>query len=102
MEREKLKTLILKNSFINKLRIEMKFDDSEYEELCNLLRKLIDVVKDDSSIDKELMVTLYTAPQVVHNIFLQFSGDKTMDEEFVMKLEDSWIELDQLVIDILE
>lgn len=101
MEREKLKALILKNSFINKLRIEMKFDDNEYEELCDLLGKLIDVVKDDRSIDKELMVTLYSAPQVVHNIFLQFSGDKTMDEEFIMKLEDAWIELDQLVIDIL-
>lgn len=101
MEKEKLKARILKNSFINKLRIKMKFDDNQYEELCNLFRKFIDVVKNDSSIDKELMVTLYSAPQVVHNIFLQFSGDNTMDEEFIMKLEDAWIELDQLVIDIL-
>ena len=101
MKREKLKALILKNFFIHKLRIELKFDDNEYEELCDLLGKLSDMVKDDRSIDKELMLTLYSGPQVVYNIFRQFSGGNTMDEEFIMKLEEAWIQLDQLVIDIL-
>lgn len=101
MEKEKLKECILKNSFVNKLRIEMQFDDNEYEELCDLLRKIINMVKNDKSIDKELMLTLYSTPQVVQNIFSEFSKNHAIDEEFTIKLEDAWIELDQLVIDIL-
>ena len=101
MKKEELKQLIIENNFINKLRIEMKYDVAEYDLLCKLLRKFKDVTDDDSDIDKELMLTIYTIPQVVRNIYLQFSGNKDFDEDFILKLEDSWIELDELVIDIL-
>lgn len=101
MNKEELKTLIIDNNFINKLRIEMKYDDREYNLLCRLLGEFKDVTKDDDNIDKELMLTLYSIPQVVHNIYLQFSENKDFDEDFISKLEDSWIELDELVIDLL-
>lgn len=101
MKKEELKSLIMNNNFINKLRIEMKYDDTEYELLCKFMAELKAVTNDDSDIDKELMLTLYTIPQAVRNIYLQFSDSKDYDEVFIFKLEDSWLELDRLVIDIL-
>ena len=73
MQKEELKALIINNNFINKLRIEMKYDDTEYDLLCKFMGELKAVIKDDSDIDKELMLTLYTIPQAVRNIYLQFS-----------------------------
>lgn len=96
-----IKSLILKNSFIDKLRIEMKFDDKEYKELCDLLNNLINTTKDDKTIDKELMLTLYYTPQAVRNMFLSFSSDGITNKELVSQLEDAWIELDQLILDLL-
>ena len=101
MQKEELKALIINNNFINKLRIEMKYDDTEYDLLCKFMAELKVVTNDDSDIDKELMLTLYTIPQAVRNIYLQFSDSKDYDEVFIFKLEDSWLELDRLVIDIL-
>ena len=62
MQKEELKALIINNNFINKLRIEMKYDDTEYDLLCKFMGELKAVIKDDSDIDKELMLTLYTIP----------------------------------------
>ena len=101
MQKEELKAFIINNNFINKLRIEMKYDDTEYDLLCKFMGELKAVIKDDSDIDKELMLTLYTIPQAVRNIYLQFSDSIDYDEAFIFKLEDSWLELDGLVIDIL-
>lgn len=74
----------------------MVFDENEFRNLCAALRLLATELENQSSIDKELALHLYSIPLITRNMFLSFDGDDPKPE-IAAKLEDAWVELDALV-----
>ena len=99
--REFLKERILNNSFVDKVRSEMKVDEEEYQALKELLIELIEELKKQKVIDKELALILYSMPQIIRNTFLSLETDDEEVSDLTNMLEDIWIELDELVIECL-
>jgi hypothetical protein len=99
--REFLKERILNNSFVDKVRSEMKVDEEEYRALKELLMELIVELKKEEVIDKELALILYSMPQIIRNTFLSLETDDEEVSDLTNMLEDIWIELDELVIECL-
>jgi hypothetical protein len=91
-----LKKRILSNPFVDQIRISMKFDEDAYNELRKDLRTLASSLKGSATIDRELMLSLYSMPVLVRNSFLSFAGRCPLPE-IAAKLEDAWVELDELV-----
>ena len=92
-----LKQLIVKNTFIDQVRNNMHIDESEYEKLCTALQNLALEWREDKLIDKELVLLLYSMPLMIRNIFLSFSDLGPPLPETANRLEDIWVELDDLV-----
>lgn len=91
------KKKILNNTFIDQLRIHMNIDEMEYEKLCVELQNLAKDWRGNKLIDKELTLALYSMPLMVRNIYLNLTNSDQLD--FVNRLEDIWVELDELVTD---
>lgn len=51
-------------------------------------------------IDKELALYLYSIPQMIRYAYDSFNGEIDKNE-LALKLEEAWIELDALVIEVL-
>lgn len=97
----KLKGRILNNTFVDKVRNEMVIDENEYEALREMLIMLSNELKSEQVIDKELALILYSMPQMIRNTFLSFTAHNVQGSELVSKLENIWIDLDELVIECL-
>ena len=93
---------ILENRFIDKIRQAVEFDEENYSRLCDLLREIGESTSVDEKIEKRLVLVLYSIPQMVRNSFLSFSGDPADLPEIALKLEDAWVDLDQLVLNIFQ
>lgn len=78
----------------------MVFDEDAFYNLCNDLKLLAKELKGSKVIDRELMLSLYSIPLVVRNMFLSFSNTEPLPE-IAIKLEDAWVDLDALVVDCL-
>ncbi|WNS43270.1 hypothetical protein [Paenibacillus sp. MMS20-IR301] len=50
---------------------------------------------------RKLALVLYSMPQMIRNTFLSFTAHDVKDSELLNKLEDVWMELDELVIEYL-
>ncbi|WNS43291.1 hypothetical protein [Paenibacillus sp. MMS20-IR301] len=96
-----LKGKILNNTFIDKVRNEMVVDEVEFEALRELLIELSKELKAEQVVNKELALVLYSMPQMIRNTFLSFTAHDVQDSELLNKLEDIWMELDELVIECL-
>jgi len=96
----KLKKQILSNTFTDQVLGSMTFDDSAYKKLCSSLKLLASELKGCNKIDRELMLSLYSIPTIVRNMFLSFSGVEDAPD-IALKLEDAWVELDALVMECL-
>ncbi|WP_088244111.1 hypothetical protein [Enterobacter sichuanensis] len=95
-----VKKKIIDNDFVNNVRINMVFNDEQYNDLVSSLDELANLLKNNESIDKKLALYLYTIPQMIRNAYASFDKmEKKPDLAF--KLEDAWIELDSLVINCL-
>ncbi len=95
-----LKARILANSFVDSVRISMTFDQIAYEEFVSCLNELASALKGRHSVDRELMLYLYSAPVMVRNAYLSFSESHT-ELEITNRLEDAWVELDRLITNCL-
>ncbi len=91
-----MKEEIIKNRFVDKIRQNMEIDEEEYQRLCNALNCLAEEWKKVEYIDKELVHYLYYIPLIVRNEFLSLKEIST-NNTFCDRLEDIWIELDDLV-----
>lgn len=98
---EFLKEKILNNSFVDKVRNDMKVDEEEYQALKEILNELIGELKKQKVIDKELALILYSMPQIIRNTFLSLKTSDERVSDLNNRLEDIWIELDELVIECL-
>ncbi|MFZ5987821.1 MAG: hypothetical protein ACOYWZ_11940 [Bacillota bacterium] len=96
-----LKEKILNNTFIDKVRNQMQIDEQQYKDLCESLETLANEWSNKEVIDKELALVLYSAPQIVRNIFLSFKEHNEPLPDIAKRLEDIWVELDALVIECL-
>ncbi|EBD3740467.1 hypothetical protein CRZ11_21730 [Salmonella enterica] len=95
-----VKQKIIDNNFVNEIRINMNFNNDEYNELISSLENLAICMKSERVIDKDLALYLYTIPQMIRNAYAGF--DKWEKKpELALRLEDAWIELDALVINCL-
>ncbi|NHZ91280.1 hypothetical protein F2P45_20005 [Massilia sp. CCM 8733] len=83
------------------VRMTRLYEDAELDRLKGLLSELADVLQHETVIDKDLVGSLYTLPQVVRNMFLSYDGPPTVRLEQFARLEDAWVDLDALVLDCL-
>jgi len=97
---QELKSRILSNTFVDSVRISMKFDQTAYEELVTSLDHLSSELSGKDSIDRELMLSLYATPTMIRNAYLSFK-EHTNPPEIANQLEDAWVELDELVTNCL-
>ncbi|MCU6228172.1 hypothetical protein [Enterobacter cloacae] len=95
-----VKKKIIDNGFVNNVRINMAFNDEQYNDLVSRLEELANLLKNNDSIDKELALYLYTIPQMIRNAYASFEKVENKPD-LVFKLEDAWVELDSLVINCL-
>ncbi|ELQ6018902.1 hypothetical protein SM104_004119 [Cronobacter sakazakii] len=96
----KIKEQIVKNGFVDEVRIKMVFNEIEYNNLVSALNELSILMKKEKTIDKELALYLYSIPQMIRYAYDSF--DEISDKnDLAVKLEDAWIELDALVIEVL-
>lgn len=91
-----MKEEIINNHFVDKIRETMEIDEEEYLRLRNALICLAEEWKNVKYIDKELASYLYAIPLMVRNEFLSLK-EVSKNESFCDRLEDIWIELDDLV-----
>ena len=91
-----MKEEIINNHFVDKIRQNMKIDEEEYLRLCNALICLAEEWKTVKYIDKELVSYLYAISLIVRNEFLSLK-ENSKNDTFCDRLEDIWIELDELV-----
>jgi len=95
-----VKKKLIDNNFVNIVRINMVFNDEQYNELVSSLEMLANLLKNNQFIDKELALYLYTIPQMIRNAYASFEKVENKPD-LAFKLEDAWIELDSLVINCL-
>ena len=95
-----LKDKILRNTFVDQVRMNMKIDELEYEILRGHLIELAASMKGSKDIDRELMLTLFAMPTMIRNASGSFAGREPRPE-IALRLEDIWIELDELITDCL-
>ncbi|HFV9240443.1 hypothetical protein GRW77_05995 [Escherichia coli] len=95
-----VKKKIIDNGFVNNVRINLAFNDEQYNDLVSSLDGLANLLKNNDSIDKELALYLYTIPQMIRNAYASFEKVENKPD-LVFKLEDAWVELDSLVINCL-
>jgi len=93
-----LKTKILNNRFVERLRTEMVIDQNEYRPLCEALKDLANAWKGVPYIDKELMQDLYVLPQITRNVAQSLVEHQP---EMAQKMEEMVLELDALILDCL-
>lgn len=97
---DNIQQTIINNHFVNEVRVNMNFNNDEYNELVSSLEDLANHMKNKKIIDKELTLYLYTIPQMIRNAYANF--DKWENKpELALRLKDAWIELDSLVINCL-
>ncbi len=86
--------------FIGDVKLKMVFNEVEYNNLVWALIELSILMKKEKTIDKELALYLYSIPQMIRYAYDSF--DEISDKnDLAVKLEDAWIELDALVIEVL-
>lgn len=95
-----LKRRLLDNTFVDDVLCSMSFDERAYAELLEVLSELASVLTDADSVDKEVALYLYAAPQMIRNQYLSFAAFP-QPPPIAVRLEDAWIELDALVLDCL-
>jgi hypothetical protein len=88
--------------FAQAVRMNRDYDDEQFENLKKLLSKLAYELSDKDFLDKDLALNLYTLPQIVRNMFLTYDGPIDSRPERFDRLEDAWVELDELVIECLQ
>lgn len=91
-----MKEEIKSNRFINKLLLNMEIDEVEYSMLCDSLTRLACEWRGKKLIDKEIVSYLYAIPLMVRNQFLSLK-EKGINDDMCDRLEDIWVELDDLV-----
>lgn len=91
-----VKEQILNNNFIDKILVNMEVDEKEYSELCDALIRLAKEWKNEKYVDKEIVNYLYAIPLAVRNEFLSLK-ESGYDDTLCDRLEDMWVELDDLV-----
>jgi len=88
------------NKFIDEVKMKMVFNEIEYNNLVSALNALSILMKKEKTIDKELALYLYSIPQMIRYAYDSFNGEIDKNE-LALKLEEAWIELDALVIEVL-
>jgi hypothetical protein len=91
---------LLSNRFVDKVRQNLVYDEAEFNDLLDLLRELKVELRGQPSIDKAVALHLYHAPQIVRNAFISTS-EQGECEVLSNQLEDAWVDLDGIAIEIL-
>ncbi|EKY3200907.1 hypothetical protein RBA29_004059 [Cronobacter turicensis] len=97
---EKVIRKLFSNKFIDEVKMKMVFNGIEYNNLILALNELSILMKKEKTIDKELALYLYSIPQMIRYAYDSFNGEIDKNE-LALKLEEAWIELDALVIEVL-
>ncbi len=92
---------LIENRFVDEVRQTLTFDETAYENLLGILADLAEVSKTELTIDRRVALLLYTIPQMIRNAYLSFETSAADMPEIAFRLEDAWVELDELVLAIL-
>lgn len=94
------KSDILSNTFAKQLRSEWRVDESEYVKLVAAVTQLSEALKGKPTIDKQIMLDLYGASQIVRTTYeTLFKSDP--ESEIAHRLVAMWCELDDLITECL-
>ncbi|ELY4609804.1 hypothetical protein SMZ84_004178 [Cronobacter turicensis] len=91
---------LFSNKFIDEVKMKMVFNEIEYNNLVSALNELSILMEKEKTINKELALYLYSIPQMIRYAYDSFNGEIDKNE-LALKLEEAWIELDALVIEVL-
>lgn len=89
---------IIKNDFVNRLRMELVIDSNEYNKLCGLLRSLAVEWRHELLVDKRIVQELYVLPTIVRGVASVFAAS---NPSRAAEIEDLAIELDALILECL-
>lgn len=94
---------IADNQFLFQLRNQLNFDDMAYIKLIELLKNLKNDLRGHEVIPLELALYLYEIPYVIRNMLDHLKTDNLSNKsaELTEKVENAWIEIDDLVVSCL-
>ena len=95
-----LKRSILQNPFGFYVRMQFRIDEDAYHRLLADVRQLVDETRDDTEIDKEVLLAIWSDIRVVEGMMgsLERAG-KPIEE--IVEIQNHAIELDAALIDLL-
>jgi hypothetical protein len=93
---QSIKSEIINNQFIYKLRTNFEIDEESYSQLITSMQHLENQISTEPVVDKEVMSYLYVIPNIIRG---QIRSEYT--EEKRKRLEEMEIEVDNKIIEIL-
>jgi hypothetical protein len=96
---EALKQSILRNPFVDRLRLEMVVDEGAYRALCDALARLAQAWKGARLVDRELVQDLYVLAPITRNMADPL---RERNPEIADRVEEMAMEIDALVLECLD
>jgi len=93
-----LKDEILANSFVQKLRDEVKIDVESFAQLCRQLESLADEWNTQPFVDKRLVQELYALPLIISGAAEGLRGHRP---DLAAQLDEMAITVDGLILEAL-
>lgn len=86
------------NDFIEKVRMNIEFDEKAYRDLLNVLNEIKNDLYDKDTIGKRLASNLYEIPKLTYVWYNKLKNDPNHKNRFIInQLEEAWIELDSII-----
>lgn len=102
MDKElKQKIMECVEQFALAVRMNLDYEDEQFNRLKVLLSDLAKEMRTATAIDKDLALNLYTLPQIVRNMSA-YTGSTASRPDRFDRLEDAWMDLDALVTECLQ
>jgi hypothetical protein len=84
------------------VRMNLDYEDEQFDKLKGLLSDLAKEMRTATAIDKDLALNLYALPQIVRNMSLAYAGPTASRPDRFDRFEDAWMDLDALVTECLQ
>lgn len=95
---EALKQSILRNPFVDRLRLERVVDEAAYRALCDALARLAQAWKGERLVDREVVQDLYVLAPITRNMADPL---RKRSPEVADRVEEMAMEIDALVLECL-
>lgn len=87
------------NRFIDDIRLNLSFNQAQYDELIWILHNVAIHVKDEKRLDKKLCAYLYEVPKMIMIWKERLKLETSPKVALIDKLEDAYFEIDALILE---